>query len=135
MIKAVLHKGFSFTLAILVVLSTLSVTIEKHYCGDKLVDLSVFSSAEKCGMEPSADGKISTKSCCKDTTELINGQDELSKLDSEITKRVNQLFVPALNYIRLAYIEPLSAKTDHFNGYDPPPLIVDNQSNYQVYLI
>ena len=46
-----LHKIFSLSMALLVLMSTVSVTIEKHFCGDHLVDVAIFSDAEKCGME------------------------------------------------------------------------------------
>ena len=41
----------SMAMAVLVLISTLSVSIEKHYCGDHLVDVAIFAEAEKCGME------------------------------------------------------------------------------------
>ena len=39
------------TLALLVLFSTVSFTIEKHFCGDILVDVAVFTEVEKCAME------------------------------------------------------------------------------------
>lgn len=38
-------------MALLVFLSTLSFTIESHYCGDVLVDTSMFDAVDTCGME------------------------------------------------------------------------------------
>ena len=56
--------------------STVSFTIEKHFCGDKLIDVSVFSEADKCNMEASgmkAEG-ITKKPCCKDEVNMVKGQ-------------------------------------------------------------
>ena len=42
-------------MALLVFLSTLSFTIENHYCGDVLVDTSMFDAVDTCGT--GGDGK------------------------------------------------------------------------------
>ena len=48
MIKQWLHKVFSISMALLVLFSTISFTVEKHYCGDFLIDTDVFSQVKKC---------------------------------------------------------------------------------------
>lgn len=59
--------------------STMHIAIDKHYCGSFLVDVSIFSEAEKCGMEMNMAGNdIEKPSCCKDVLEIIEGQDELN---------------------------------------------------------
>ncbi len=70
-IKQFVHKIFSMLLALLVLFSTVSFTIEKHFCGDVLVDVSVFAEAQKCGMEAleMATRNLAKKSCCKDEVE------------------------------------------------------------------
>ena len=75
MIKQFTYKVFSVALALLVLFSTVSFTIEKHFCGDVLVDVSMFVEADKCGME--AMESLQQKSCCKDEIEVIQGQNEL----------------------------------------------------------
>ena len=62
-------------MALLVLFSTVSFTVEKHFCGDTLVDVSVFSEAQKCGME--AMEILQKKTCCKDEIDIVKGQDEL----------------------------------------------------------
>lgn len=44
-------KISSFLLVLIVLFSTFSFTIEKHYCGDFLVDVSFTGKADGCGME------------------------------------------------------------------------------------
>ena len=51
--KKLVFKIASFLLAVLVCLSTLSFTVDKHYCGDFLVDVSFTGDASDCGMEKS----------------------------------------------------------------------------------
>ena len=38
-------------MALLVLFSTFSFTLASHYCGDVLVDSSLFGKVETCGME------------------------------------------------------------------------------------
>ena len=59
-------------MALLVFISTLSISIEKHYCGDHLVDVSIFADVQKCGMEEADQGAIlMTQSCCKDVINFV----------------------------------------------------------------
>ena len=65
------QQFISVAMALLVLISTLSVSIEKHYCGDHLVDIAFFAEAEKCGMEASDEDKdLMAQSCCKDVVDL-----------------------------------------------------------------
>jgi len=41
-------QSISVTMALLVFISTLSVSIEKHYCGEHLVGFAIFADAQKC---------------------------------------------------------------------------------------
>jgi hypothetical protein len=50
--KKVFLKLSSFCMALLVLFSTFSfTTLASHYCGDVLVDSSLFGKVETCGME------------------------------------------------------------------------------------
>ncbi|WCC42067.1 hypothetical protein PJJ26_11540 [Tenacibaculum finnmarkense] len=42
-------KIATIILALLVLISTFSFTVEKHYCGDFLVDISYLGEADNCG--------------------------------------------------------------------------------------
>ncbi len=50
LMKKAIFKITSFLLAILVLFSTVSLTVEKHFCGNFLVDTALFSVADSCGM-------------------------------------------------------------------------------------
>ena len=69
-------------MAFVVLFSTMSFTIDMHYCGDKLVETAIFNKAKGCGMEmdnPSAEGcAITKKNCCNDEQLIVDGQDELN---------------------------------------------------------
>ena len=77
--KKTLLKITSISLAFLVLFSTLSFTVEKHYCGDFLVDVSYVGHTDGCGMEMDALSKTTKKSCCKDEIHKIEGQHELQQ--------------------------------------------------------
>ena len=69
-------------MGLLVFLSTMSFTIESHYCGDVLVDTSVLGKVESCGMEvqqkpSSKECDITKKNCCSDEQLVVDGQDNL----------------------------------------------------------
>lgn len=38
-------------MAFVVMFTTMSFTVDMHFCGDSLVDFSLFAKAESCGME------------------------------------------------------------------------------------
>ena len=76
--KAIFFKIVSFCMALLVFVSTMSFTIESHYCGDVLVDTSVFGKVESCGMEvqqktSSTECDITKKDCCSDEQLFVDG--------------------------------------------------------------
>ena len=69
MANQVFHKITSMLMAFVVLFSTMSFTIDMHYCGDTLVDTSVFGKAHSCGMEmkktdSTSDRSIAKKNCC-----------------------------------------------------------------------
>jgi hypothetical protein len=136
-IKEILHKTFSVLLALLVLFSTVSFTIEKHFCGDVLVDVSVFKEAEKCGMESMAksQGTITKKSCCKDEVDVIQGQDELKFSSFEDLDFQKQLFVTTFTFTYINLFESLPKQTIPHKDYSPPNLVADIQVLDQVFII
>jgi len=72
----------SLSLAILVLGSTMSFTISKHYCGEHLVDVSVFGEAQPCEMQAAlthkyGDDHSKKMDCCSDEETVLDSQDEL----------------------------------------------------------
>ncbi|GAA4893365.1 hypothetical protein GCM10023311_17350 [Flaviramulus aquimarinus] len=133
MVKQLLHKGFSSVMALLVLFSTVSFTVEKHFCGDVLVDVSVFAEAEKCEME--ALEILQKKTCCKDEIEIIEGQDELKVVSFEDLDFKKQHFIIAYTYAYLNGFEGLPKQTIPHKDYSPPNLVTDIQVLDQVFII
>ena len=131
------HKVFSIFMAMLVMFSTVSLTVEKHYCGDTLVDVAIFEEAKKCGMESSnmPVEEITKKPCCKDTVDLLEGQDELRVNSFDDFDFEQQLFVATFVYSYINLLEGLPQLVVPHKDYSPPNLIVDVQLLDQVFLI
>ena len=135
--KQFLHKLFSTAIALLVLFSTVSFTVEKHFCGDVLVDVSVFSEANKCKMEALEFNQetIQKKTCCKDKIDVVEGQDELIVKSFDDLNVDQQLVLASYTFTYLNLFEGLSQCVVPHKYYSPPNLIIDKQVFDQVFLI
>jgi len=132
-----LHKAFSVTLALLVLVSTMSFTIEKHFCGLTLVDTAIFAEVEGCGMDVS---KLQTtesdkNNCCKNEVEVVKGQDKLKITTFDDLKYQQQLFFVSYVYSFVNLFEGLSEQIIPHKNYSPPNLVADIQVLDQVFII
>ncbi|NNE30904.1 MAG: hypothetical protein HKN40_00900 [Winogradskyella sp.] len=129
------NKITSLGLAILVVFSTLSLTVEKHFCGDNLVDVAIFSNVEKCGMDKSSVTETITKSCCKDEVEVVKGLEDL-KLNTFDNLSLDQLvFIQSFIYSYSILFESLPKEIIPHKNYSPPNIVKDIQLLDDVFLI
>lgn len=126
-------------LATLVLFSSMSFTIDKHYCGDTLVDTAIFKQAKTCGMEMSQSKNVSEdvilkKECCKNELIVKKGQDELNTSINSFSLD-QQLFVASFIYSYLNLFERLDTNTIPFNEYSPPLIVKDIHVLDAVFLI
>lgn len=137
--KAVFHKMASVLMAFVVLFSTMSFTIDMHYCGDKLVETALFKKAKGCGMEiettSNSDCNITKKSCCKDEIVIVEGQKELKFSSFEDLNFQQQLFFTAFTYSYINLFEGLPKQTIPHKDYSPPNLVADIQVLDQVFII
>ena len=129
----------AFSLACLVLVSTMSFTINKHFCGDYLVSTSVILNAKTCGMEkqnpsPQKDCNILKKNCCKDEIQLVEGRDDL-KLDFSDLNFQQQIFVTSFVITYINLFEGLESQINPFKEYTPPLVVKDIQLLDEVFLI
>lgn len=130
------HKIFSVALAFLVLLSTVSFTMEKHFCGDTLIDTAIFSQADTCGTDVVATSTTAEKqSCCKNEVELVKGQDKLKKASFEDLNFDQQLILTALFYNYINLFEGLPEQVIPHKNYSPPHLVTNIQILDQVFII
>lgn len=126
-------------MALLVLLSTTSFMVDKHYCGDMLVDVSLFTHAKNCGMEVqkpsgSSECEITKKSCCSDETIIINGSDELKTPYNDLGFQ-QQIFIISFCYTYINLFEGLKENIVPFKEYSPPLLVKDILIQDQTFLI
>ena len=132
-----LQKCTAFAMAVLVLLSTLSITIEKHYCADTLVDVALFTKAKSC-CSSSTTTKTKTEEkggCCNNETDLLIGQDELSLTKPESLRPYQALFLVAMAYTYNSQNTDSTEDKPDFRAYAPPDLSQDIQLLNEVFLI
>ncbi|RAJ11891.1 hypothetical protein LY08_02600 [Olleya aquimaris] len=123
-------------MALLVLFSTFSFTVEKHYCGDHLIDTAIFTKAKNCGMEVSATTNtiVTKKSCCKDVVEIIKGQDQLKLNFNDLDTNAQFVFT-AFVYSYSQLYQSLPKQIVPHRHYSPPNLVIDYQVLHDVFII
>lgn len=125
--KQVFHKITSILMALVVLFSTMSFTIDMHYCGDTLMDTAIFHKAKTCGMEmetslSNSECSIIKKDCCKEEQIIVKGQKELKISFDKLTFE-KQILVASFIYSYINLFETVDEEINTFSKY-PPPLIV-----------
>ena len=116
-------------------MSTLSFTVEKHFCGEHLVDTAIFTNAKKCGGMDAEDISYVKKSCCKDTVDLIVGQDELNTTDLQSIDIDNYKTLLAYLYSYRLLYESLPRPIIPHKNYAPPNIVKDIHILDETFLI
>lgn len=129
-----LHKTISLSLALLVLMSTFSFTVDKHFCGSMLVDKAVFSEAKTCGMEMHSETASAEDSCCTNEKTAVEGQDEM-KVSFHSLDFDQQVFLTSFTHSYLNLFEGSPEQVIPFKNYSPPLLVTDIQVLDQVFLI
>jgi hypothetical protein len=136
--KKVSHKIVSLLMAFVLLFSTMSFTINMHYCGETLMDSAIFKKAETCGMEmenPLTDScSISKKNCCSDEIFVVDGQDEL-QLQVEKISFEQQVFIASFVYTYINLFEGLDKNVSSFEEYKPPLVVKQIFKIDETYLI
>ena len=133
-----LNRIFAVFMALIVMLSTISFTVDMHYCGNSLVDSSILNNAKTCGMEamtPDEAGcEIKVPDCCTDKQIVFEGQDEL-KISFEELSPDQQLFITSYVFTLVNLFEGLEEHVVPFKAYSPPLVVKDIQKLDEVYII
>jgi len=136
--KQLFHKIMSISMAFVVLFSTMSFSIDMHYCGDTLVETAVFQKAKGCGMEmenPSTEGcSVIKKNCCSEEQLVINGQNEL-QLSIDKMSFEQQVFIASFVYTYVNLFEGLNENVTNYQDYKPPLVIRQLYKLDETYLI
>lgn len=131
------HKLFSALLALLVMVSTFSLAIEKHFCGDILVDVSLFSNVDSCcgGADDLDVSKTTKKSCCKNEVDVVEGQDNLViKTSEDLDKITKQVLISYVFSFTKIFENTPKLIVPH-KHYSPPIIVKDIHVLDETYLI
>lgn len=126
-------------MAFLVLFSTMSFSMDMHFCGDMLVDFKLFQEADSCQMAmdmPSMDmtGDDTEMECCSDVELLVPGQDDL-QLSFDDLSFEQQTFIVAFTITYSNLFLGIDKHSTPFEEYSPPLLIRDVQILDQTFLI
>lgn len=125
-------------MALVVLFSTLSFTINMHYCGETLVETAVFHKAKGCGMEMgntlTESCSVTKKNCCNDKQLSINGQDELQLTVGKISFE-QQVFIVSFAFTYLSLFKSVDNKKSSFLDYKPPLVVQQIFKLDETYLI
>lgn len=139
--KEVFRKILSSALALIVLFSTMSFTVGIHYCGDHLVDFSMFDKVDSCMMKAeilktsgSCEIMEMDMNCCSDIEVILEGQDNL-KISFDNYTVNQQLFIASFVYSYINLFKGIEENIIPFKEYSPPLLIRDIQILDQTFLI
>ncbi|ASV29553.1 HYC_CC_PP family protein [Maribacter cobaltidurans] len=128
-------------MALLVLFTTTSFSVDMHYCGDHLIDFSLSGDVERCMMQPQISHETSScpmmemkMDCCSDVELAVTGHDDLQISFYQLSFD-KQLFITSFVYTYSCLFENRHQEKVHFKDYSPPPLIRDVQVLDQTFLI
>ncbi|NAY92142.1 hypothetical protein GTQ34_09440 [Muricauda sp. JGD-17] len=121
----------------MLLLSTVSWTVDKHLCMGRVMDVSFFMDAEDCGMEAAMDAmsdQLTQNQCCDNESFTVTGQDDLKLtwFDLDLEHRI---FLIAFSQTYLELFVPLKELPVSNEKYPPPILVKDIHVLDQVFLI
>ena len=126
-------------MALLLLLSTISWKVEKHYCMGRLMDTAFFVDVDDCGMDMALSNMDNPEfekenPCCDDEVVVIEGQDDL-KLSFNDLDIGQQTFLVAFTHSYIDLFSNLQQQRGLNEFYPPPLLVKDLQLLDEVYLI
>ena len=112
-------------MALMLLLSTVSWTIEKHTCMGRVMDVALFAKAQDCGMDAAMqamEDESLVNHCCGEEVITLQGQDDLKISFNDISLD-QQVFLVAFTQAYVGLFTTLEQQTS-INEYYPPPLLV-----------
>ena len=137
--KKILTKISASILSLIVLLSSMSFTVQKHYCGETLVDVSYVGEAKSCcskamKTKDHKENKSKKKGCCTDEFKLI----ESSTFDKEKIASFTPQDMQFLTYYIYSYInlfQEVELEREFYKDFSPPDIVQDIQVLHETFLI
>lgn len=135
------HKILSIILIPVLLFSTLSFNVDKHYCMDSIYSISIFGEADDCGMEMVSceettiqTCQTSNEDCCIDENQYISGsvviKNEKKNLDTEQYQFITYFIVSKYYLFKSNLNKPFQLRL-----YSPPEVIKNISVLFQFFLI
>ena len=127
-----LRKIVNVFLALLLLLSTMGVTMHKHYCMGRLKNVAFFHQAESCQNEMDMN---SVMDCCNDTEEEFKVEN-LTKVVHEFDFSLNPGFTAVITYLLIDFdLRSSSITKALYQNYKPPLIDYDINILVQSFLL
>ena len=127
-------------LSLIIILSTVSFTVDIHVCAGSIVDVSLAQEELSCSsslmgeLSDEAHNAMRNMGCCNDLQFQVEGQDELqhSQLDLQIGNHDFVALTPVFAQYEWFYS---SEDPVLYTSYIPPPLIQDIHVLHETFLL
>ena len=119
-------------LSFLVLFSSFSIAINEHYCGKKLVDTAINTSAKSCC---ASKNKTKEKGCCNDKTEILKSSLEFHAQSFEFSLSHSDFIIETQYVFAKNKVEFTSKNNFVYKNYTPPKIHYDFQIMNQTFLI
>jgi hypothetical protein len=133
--KQLFTKISTFLLAFFVLFSTISFTVETHYCGDLLVGVSFVGEAEGYTMSADLAACVKRDNCCKVEIQKVVGQNQLRLHQIEKLSMSKQQFIASFFVSKNDLFTKNESKNKFYKDFSPPDISLDYQILHQTFLI
>lgn len=137
--KKVAHKILAVLMVTILLVSTTSFSLFKHFCGDNLVEISRYTQTDECcdkeiKYEQVSFLNFSKKDCCKSEIEFSPQLTFETAKTLKLAKN-HVVFITSLYHSFIEKNEIFDIKTNFQNNSSPPKLVLNKQVQYQSFLI
>ncbi len=130
------HKLFSISLALLVLLSAFTFSVETRQCSFNLLDSVVSNIKPCCTHLPDSTYERLEKDCCTGKVISVDGLNkvELFSSSSELPRQtLFEYFIRLESLLNFNNLQ--TSQSDIHTHYNPPSIILERQIEYQSFLI
>ncbi|GAB4253148.1 MAG: hypothetical protein Kow0079_08510 [Vicingaceae bacterium] len=133
-----MKKIISILLALILLISTIGININQHYCGNHLVksSIEILPNNLSCGMADDFACETSqnaySKKCCDNEHQLVQIADQFTNISKVIDlSAANFIFI--ISYFKVLLNELLPIQVNQNNFYSPPLLLKETAILFQVF--
>ena len=128
--KGISTKILSFLIAVTILFSTSSFTVDMHFCCDKLVDFSILGKAKACNEETNKKStnecsSLQEKNCCSNQIIVKNGADSFNKTTITLDHETLFFISNPFDFYKNGLFYDLKENKNSFQTYRPPLLSID----------